>query len=210
MVKHVFPVKTDPVSRFETSSAYPCKEYWRHVEHLVLLPGVRCAPCSQHLIDRSRMLGVKKKNLEKPAHLNAPISKTAAERIKLTLPQQRLHCANLEAQLAEMRHKLQRLGVKIDHQLSKDLTEIMSNSEANLSPFMKLFWQQQKKHFNSSSTGVRYHPMLLRFCLSIAAKSPSCYEELRQSKVLVLPSQRRLIDYKKAINTLELKDMQSY
>eukprot|EP00795_Rhopilema_esculentum_P002185 gene2186-17776_t len=38
--------------------------------------------------------------------------------------------------------------------------------------------------------------MLIRFYLSLAAKSPSCYEELRQSNVLVLPSQRRLKDYR--------------
>ena len=37
--------------------------------------------------------------------------------------------------------------------------------------------------------------MIIRFCLSLAAKSPSCYEELRNGKVLVLPSQRCLKDY---------------
>ena len=46
---------------------------------------------------------------------------------------------------------------------------------------------------------MRYHPTIIRFCLSLAAKSPSCYEELRNSKVLVLPSQRRLRDYRNAI-----------
>ena len=43
------------------------------------------------------------------------------------------------------------------------------------------------------------HPMIIRFCLSLVAKSPSCYEELRNSGVLVLPSQRRLKDYRNAI-----------
>ena len=64
---------------------------------------------------------------------------------------------------------------------------------------MNLFWQQQQKLFGSKATGVRYHPMIIRFCLSLAAKSPSCYEELRNSKVLVLPSQRRLRDYRNVI-----------
>ena len=64
---------------------------------------------------------------------------------------------------------------------------------------MSLFWQEQKKLFSKSSTGVRFHPMIIRFCLSLAAKSPSCYEELRNSGVLVLPSQRRLKDYRNAI-----------
>ena len=151
LVNHVIPLCTDPVSLYETSSPYPRKEYWRDMKCLVLSPGTRCASCMQHLKVSSKRLGVKKKNPEKPAHLNAPISKTAPERIKLTLQQQRLHCANLEAQLADMRHELQRSSVKIDHQLSNDLTEIMSSSETKLSPFMELFWQQQKK----LSTAVR-------------------------------------------------------
>ena len=42
--------------------------------------------------------------------------------------------------------------------------------------------------------------MISRFCLSLATKSPSCYEELRNaSGVLVLPSQRTLRDYRNAI-----------
>ena len=42
----------------------------------------------------------------------------------------------------------------------------------------------------------RFHPMIIRFCLSLAAKSSSCYEELRNSGLLVLPSQRTLRDYR--------------
>jgi len=38
--------------------------------------------------------------------------------------------------------------------------------------------------------------MIIRFCLSLAAKSSSCYEELRNSGILVLPSQLTLRDYR--------------
>lgn len=41
--------------------------------------------------------------------------------------------------------------------------------------------------------------MLIRYCLSLAAKSSSCYEELRNSGILVLPSQRTLQDYRNVI-----------
>ena len=43
------------------------------------------------------------------------------------------------------------------------------------------------------------NPMVIRYCLSLATKSPACYEELRQSKILVLPSQRTLKDYRNCI-----------
>ena len=41
--------------------------------------------------------------------------------------------------------------------------------------------------------------MIIRFSLSLATKSPSWYEELRNSGVFVLPRQRTLRDYRNAI-----------
>ena len=51
----------------------------------------------------------------------------------------------------------------------------------NVPPFMKLFWQEQK-YVQTSRNGVRYHPMLIRFCLNLVSKSPSAYEELRYNE----------------------------
>ena len=102
---------------------------------------------------------------------------------------QRLKCAELEQKLEEMKLEIQRSSVEVDHQLSQDISSILDKSEENITPFMDLFWQQQKKLSTRSSTGVRYHPMIIRYCLSLATKSPACYEELRKSTILVLPSQ---------------------
>ena len=97
-----------------------------------------------------------------------------------------------------MKAELQKFNIEIDHELSDDFARIIGSAK-QVTPFMNLFWQEQKKLFSRSSTGVCYHPMIIRFCLSLAAKSPSAYEELRNSGVLVLPSQRRLKDYRNAI-----------
>lgn len=95
-----------------------------------------------------------------------------------------MRCAELERQLNEMRVELEKTNIEVDHELSNDFSKILNSAnDAEITPFMKLFWEQQKKLFSSSSKGVRYHPMIIRFCLSLAAKSPSCYEELRNSKV---------------------------
>ncbi len=61
---------------------------------------------------------------------------------------------------------------------------------------MKVFWEQQRKLLASPKFGRRYHPHVIRFCLSLHAKSPAAYKELRDSGVLVLPSQRTLRDYR--------------
>lgn len=76
-------------------------------------------------------------------------------------------------------------NIEVDHELSNDFTKILDEADDKITPFMSLFWKQQKKLFPSSCSGVRYYPMIIRFCLSLAAKAPSCYEELRNSKVLV-------------------------
>lgn len=41
--------------------------------------------------------------------------------------------------------------------------------------------------------------MIIRYCLSLATKSPACYEELRRSGILVPLSQRTLKDYRNCI-----------
>ena len=40
---------------------------------------------------------------------------------------------------------------------------------------------------------------MIRFCLSLLSKSPSAYEEIRNSHILTLPSTRTLRDYKNFI-----------
>ena len=97
-----------------------------------------------------------------------------------------------------MQAEIQKSSIEVNHELSKDMLTILGQTE-KVTPFMSLFWQEQKKLLSSSKTGVRYHPMLIRYCLSLAAKSPSCYEELRDSNILILPSQRTLRDYKNFI-----------
>ena len=151
-----------------------------------------CDICNDYAVHNGAAQKAKQRRLSKPAHVKAPVSKTDPVRLKLTLQEQRLRCFELERELCEMRSELQKSSVNVDHELSNDFAKLLSSANNEITPFMSLFWQQQQKLFSSSATGVRYHPMIIRFCLSLAAKSPSCYEELRNSGVLTLPSQRRL------------------
>ena len=87
-------------------------------------------------------------------------------------------------------------------------------SESNFVQVFKLFCQS--KNFIElhlaidatfqvfSSKHLRYYPTIIKFCLEIAAKSPTAYEEFqlnwqKQSGILVLPSQRTLRDYRNYI-----------
>ena len=70
---------------------------------------------------------------------------------------------------------------------------------------MKLFWEEQHTYVQPARpNSVRYHHMMIKFCLNLAAKSSSTYSDIRYdsktgSGVLVLPSLRTLRDYKNYI-----------
>ena len=92
----------------------------------------------------------------------------------------------------------------VSKNLNDDLA-IMSNADTSkISPFMKFFWEEQQKYLSSSSTTVRYHPLVIRYCLSLGSKSAAAYDDMRYdektgTRFLVLPSRRRLREYQNYI-----------
>ena len=96
-----------------------------------------------------------------------------------------------------MRNEIETKAVIVPSDISS-FTNNTTDNNHKISPFMKLSWEQQKSAFSKKSV-EKYHPMLIRFCLSLATKSGSAYDELRNSNVLVLPSRRTLRDQRNAI-----------
>ena len=193
---------SDTESEDESShNPFMSKEYFRdpYCQVLVSKEGI-CRECqdAQRIVDK--LNNNKKSRLKTPAKPNAPVSATHPERLKLTLQSQHLQVKQLEERLEEMRIELHKSSIPVNESLDKDILHIMCQKGKDMSPFMQLFWEEQKKAFDRSSTGVRYHPMIIRFCLSLQAKSPANYEEWRKSGILILPSQRILRDYKNAIH----------
>ena len=94
--------------------------------------------------------------------------------------------------------------MEVSAELGGDMVTIMSGADqSKISPFMKFFWEEQQKYLKSSSTGIRYHPVIFRY-LSIAAKSSAAYNEIRYDEKkgtgsLILPNRRRLRDHKNDI-----------
>ena len=101
------------------------------------------------------------KRVSQACKLKAPLSATSFERVKLLLQESRLKCSQLEQQL-----------------LDGDIVTIIGQHK--ITPFMNLFWQEQTKLFSRSTKGARFHPAIIRYCLSLYLKSPSVYEEIRK------------------------------
>ena len=103
-----------------------------------------------------------------------------------------------------LKDQIESNNVAVDDKMNSDLVSIIKDTHENFSPFMKFFWEEQQKYIASNKKGIRYHPAIIRYCLNLQAKSSAMYEEIRYDEstgtgFLVLPSKRRLRDYKNYI-----------
>ena len=172
LLHHVIPTYTD--SDVSEAEQYPHEGYWRAKGCLLFASESVCPICNEHITAAQNSKSRQSRTL-KPAHVKAPVSVTDPRRLKLTLQERRLRCTELERQLDEMRTELHKSSINIDHELGNDFAKLFSSANNEVTPFMSLFWQQQQQMATSSKYGVRYHPMIIRFCLSLAAKSPHAH-----------------------------------
>ena len=179
--------------------------FYRVNNCLILSKSSTCENCLKFQKNREKSLIRKEKIINTPAKIKAPISQTSSQRLKLTIQSIRIENKELKEKIEHLQAEIAKNSLTVDSNLSEDLVSIMSDTDqTKLSPFMKLFWEEQQKYLKCSSTTVRYHPMIIRYCLALASKSAAVYDDIRydQNKgtgFLVLPSRRRLRDYKNYI-----------
>ena len=106
-----------------------------------------------------------------------------------------------------MRYAIGKHSETVDSELSNDFKQLFSDCDkATVPNFMRLFWDEQQKYIQAScSSRGKYHPMVIKYYLNLAAKSSSAYSDLRYDSktgngILVLPSLRTLRDYKHYIH----------
>ena len=93
-----------------------------------------------------------------------------------------------------MKSEIKLSGITLSPDLSNDVVKIMNENQSKFTPLVKLFWEQQKAAFKINPKAARYHPIIVCFCISLASKLPSAYDEIRDANILVLPSRRTLPD----------------
>ena len=206
--------KTEHILTHTVPRKYVCGEspmkttiFNRPKECLVLCEAGKCSVCQLKGQQHNHYLKRKEITLQEPAKLNAPGSLTSSKRLLLTVQNYRIENKELKSQVARLQEELKNSSVSTSTALDNDLVSIMSSADqSKVSPFMKFFWEQQQHYIKTSSTGVRYHPAIIRYCLSLHAKSSSAYEDIRYNEktgtgFLILPSQRRLRDYRNYIRS---------
>ena len=83
--------------------------------------------------------------------------------------------------------------------MHESLFNIMAEEKIS-DPFMKLFWEEQKKNFNRPAHGHRWHPMIVRLALLLHSQSAEAYRTLKDTGVVTLPGESTLRDYTNVIS----------
>ena len=78
---------------------------------------------------------------------------------------------------------------------SKNCSTVTTERE-DCTYFQRIFWQQQVLAASKKDArGMRWHPLMIKWCIYLRAQSQGAYETLHQSKCIRMPSQRTLRDY---------------
>ena len=114
--------------------------------------------------------------------------------------------SNKEAhvKISKLEEELRKLsldhGISVNDDLKSDLSCIIEQQHNHIlstyekGSFQRVFWEQQMK-FARFSNGIRWHPLMIKWCLYLRHQSSSAYELLRKSGCIQLPLQRTLRDY---------------
>ena len=131
---------------------------------------------------------------------------TDSEKVE-KIKQLKKYNSNLVSQVAALKKKVEKSirsdGVSLSENNSKDMFNLMTSCESTVNEqfpdencFQRLFWSQQAKFNNlADKRGMRWHPMLIKWCIYLKSKSTSTYDSLRHSGFIKLPSERLLYDY---------------
>ncbi len=93
-------------------------------------------------------------------------------------------------------------GVQLDEQMHTDMVSMVESSSKEMESmhpegsFQRIFWEEQKKAMQCKvRRQVRWHLLIIKWCLYLRHRSSGAYETLRNSDVLKLTSQRTLRGY---------------
>ena len=92
------------------------------------------------------------------------------------------------------------IGESVDNQTHQDLLTIMEENEdyqkqlptGSLKSFLETTVEGST---HKSPSAMRWHSLMIKWCIYLRHLSSGCYEALRQSGCITLPSQRTLRDY---------------
>ena len=137
---------------------------------------------------------------------HVPYSILSKEEMKKRMKNLHGEISRIQKQRDRLNYKVESIvakqGVTVDDEIHNDMKSIIKTEgetmleKGPLNSFGRVFWQQQVDAASKKDArGMRWHPLMIRWCIYLRHQSQGAYETLRQSKCVSLPSQRTLRDY---------------
>lgn len=181
----------------------------------LLVHGTKCDSCKQYrstlrsLHSRANQSGSDKAAVSSHAnfrYLNTPQRKKRMTGLRSAIKNKIIQVNRKTAEIDHLKSRLketvEQRGIVVEKELEDDLAKIMEEMTDEISQkypvnsFQQLFWKQQVDALQvRDRRQIKWHPMMIRWCLSSKLLSSASYHALRSSNLLVLPSERTLRDY---------------
>ena len=85
----------------------------------------------------------------------------------------------LKMQLGQLQQEISKASLPVSGDLSTKFESIILEiDKRKISPFMRLFWEEQQNYLQSSPSNVKYPPMIIHDCLSLASKSAAAVDDI--------------------------------
>ncbi len=137
------------------------------------------------------------------SHVNHRFMSTPELISKLELSHHKLRLTGKQVQRLKTKiaEASEQQGVIVDDEMNQGLQQVMEHESGAImkafqpDSFQHLFWKQQLEASQKDARAMRWHPLMVRWCLYLRHRSSGAYEALRESGCVKLPSQRTLRDY---------------
>ena len=187
----------------------------RNVNCELLVHGQKCEVCKRYRPTLRSMYNRQSKRDSEglssdSSHANYRYLNTPEKLLRIKNLKSRADTAEQEAQkvLARLEKIVQTHGETVDRALHDEFKTIMEENNDGIcdafpaGSFRRLFWEQQLKAATSKDPrSMRWHPMLIKWCLNLKLISSASYHALRTSGFITLPSERTLRDYSNFIKS---------
>ena len=157
-----------------------------------------------HARNQKESIQSKHERVEASSHTNYRYLSSPEKKARMT----NLHTKTkvLTQQVDQLRKTIKDLtalnGINLEPTIDADIRGIIEENDAAVNQayskesFECLFWKQQKESMLlNNAKQMRWHPMLIKWCIHLRMLSSSCYNSLMSTGVLRLPSERTLRDY---------------
>ena len=175
---------------------------------LLVRDGSKCVPCKNYRDTLRTMYNRWSKRAsavmtETSSHTNERFLTTPERKAKMQKMRKRIRGAEQTVQqLTAKIEALMKHGESIDSAMHTDILSIMTDKTDEIrktyaeGSFSRLFWEEQlRAASHKDPRQVRWHPLIIRWCLNLKLMSSSAYHAFRTAGFIKLPCERTLRDY---------------